>query len=179
MARINKSQYAILGMLSKEAMSGYDIKCRVNNDLVYWSESNAQIYPILKRLQEQDMIAEQPSSNNGKRKRCVYRITTTGVEYLRHWLAKPVAVSQYREEMLLKLNLANYLSKEQLIDQVAHYRSEVELQKKCFAEITNMTDEIKDTLGEDFSYIKFSQRFVELDIDAKLRWCEETLAEIN
>ena len=49
--RINKTQYAILGALSIQTMSGYDIKkwlLEVTGS--FWAESPGQIYPTLSKL---------------------------------------------------------------------------------------------------------------------------------
>src|SRR5439155_265174 len=49
--RANTSRYAILGVLSRRAMSGYDVKKLIERSIAhFWNESHAQIYPILNPL---------------------------------------------------------------------------------------------------------------------------------
>jgi len=50
-SRENKSRYALLGMLSYMPMSGYDLRKFIESSTSnFWSESYAQIYPMLKQL---------------------------------------------------------------------------------------------------------------------------------
>ena len=51
MARMNKSRFALLGLLSLGAMSGYDLRKLFEQSLIhFWSESFGQIYPMLRSL---------------------------------------------------------------------------------------------------------------------------------
>ena len=72
MARCNKSFYAILGIISKGEVSGYDIKqILLKIGRFYWSESNAQIYPLLKRMEESGEIyrdGDKVGLENGRNK---------------------------------------------------------------------------------------------------------------
>ena len=52
MKELSKGGYILLGLLSKEDLSGYTIKKILSRiSVFYWSESNAQIYPVLKKLE--------------------------------------------------------------------------------------------------------------------------------
>lgn len=63
MARQNKSQYALLGMLTLGEMSGYDIKKLFDTSLRnFWGESFGQIYPILRRLVREGLATVQEES---------------------------------------------------------------------------------------------------------------------
>ena len=58
MARINKTQYAILGFLSFEPMSGYDIQKLAKESIGYfWQEGYGQIYPVLKKLLAHGLVS--------------------------------------------------------------------------------------------------------------------------
>ena len=51
MSKENKSRYALLGMLSLQPMSGYDLKKFTEESTAnFWQENYAQIYPILRQL---------------------------------------------------------------------------------------------------------------------------------
>ena len=54
-----KSKYAILGMLSIEPMSGYDIKKEIEENISnFWTESYGQIYPVLKSLVAEKLVTK-------------------------------------------------------------------------------------------------------------------------
>ena len=51
MRSVNKTRYAILGMLLDGPCSGYEIKALMNRSTVYfWREFDSTIYPMLKIL---------------------------------------------------------------------------------------------------------------------------------
>ena len=105
MARINKSKYAILGMLGVSPMSGYDIRQMAEKSIGYfWSESYGQIYPVLKMLREEGLAEElPPASGGGHKARRVFAITPAGRQVLREWLSEPPEITPTRSEVLLKI----------------------------------------------------------------------------
>ena len=106
---LSATAYVILGMVSKEARSGYEIKGVVDNTTrFFWATSYGQIYPELKRLAEAGLV-EGTDTPTGGRKRTVYKITAAGETELRDWLRRPPETYEMREEGLLKLFFANVL----------------------------------------------------------------------
>ncbi|UCB53625.1 MAG: PadR family transcriptional regulator, partial [Candidatus Zixiibacteriota bacterium] len=48
MPRANKTEFAVLGLLSLSPMSGYDMKAFISQSIGYfWQESYGQLYPAL------------------------------------------------------------------------------------------------------------------------------------
>jgi PadR family transcriptional regulator AphA len=92
---------ALLGMLTLGPMSGYDLKQRIERSIGnFWSESYGQIYPTLKRLEEEGFVG---SRKEGKAGRLVYSITAAGQDRLRAWLEVGPRPKVNRSELLLKL----------------------------------------------------------------------------
>ena len=93
----------ILGMLAARPRSGYEIKQLVDNSARYfWAASYGQIYPELKRLEKDGLIAGTDSAQ-GARHRTVYKLTAAGKRAAREWMAQPPEVLETRDEGLLKL----------------------------------------------------------------------------
>jgi PadR family transcriptional regulator, regulatory protein AphA len=112
---LSATAYVILGMVSREARSGYEIKGVVDNTTrFFWAASYGQIYPELKRLAEAGLV-EGTDTPTGGRRRTVYRITATGEAELRDWLRRPPETFEMREEGLLKLFFANVLPPEEAV----------------------------------------------------------------
>jgi DNA-binding PadR family transcriptional regulator len=110
---LSPTAYVILGMVSREARSGYEIKALVDNTTrFFWAASYGQIYPELKRLSEAGLV-EGVDSPRGERKRTVYAITADGEEELKDWLRRPPETFEMREEGLLKLFFAGVLEPEE------------------------------------------------------------------
>ena len=85
MAKINKTQYIILGFLNEKPMTGYEIGEHINESTVnFWQESDASIYPTLKLLAKEGKVRSQ-IVNVGKRKKEVFSITPVGKEAFAQW----------------------------------------------------------------------------------------------
>ena len=123
MDELSPTAYVILGMIRKEARSGYEIKSVVDHTTrFFWAASYGQIYPELKRLAEAELIAGSDSPTGG-RQRTVYAITDTGAEALRAWLREPPVTFEMREEGLLKLFFAEALPRQEAVETLRAMRS--------------------------------------------------------
>jgi DNA-binding PadR family transcriptional regulator len=106
---LSPTAYVILGMVSREPRSGYEIKALVDNSTrFFWAASYGQIYPELKRLSQAGLV-EGLDAPRGERKRTVYAITAAGEEALKDWLRLPPSTFEARDEGLLKLFFAGAL----------------------------------------------------------------------
>jgi DNA-binding PadR family transcriptional regulator len=96
----------ILGMLAARPRSGYEIKQLVDSSArFFWAASYGQIYPELKRLEKEGLIAGSDSAN-GERQRTTYKLTAAGKRAAREWIAGPPQVFELRDEGLLELFFA-------------------------------------------------------------------------
>jgi DNA-binding PadR family transcriptional regulator len=101
--------YVILGMISRQPRSGYEIKALVDDSTrFFWAASYGQIYPELKRLAKEG-LAEGLDAPRGERKRTVYAITAAGRTALKEWLGQRPSTYETRDEGLLKLFFAGAL----------------------------------------------------------------------
>jgi DNA-binding PadR family transcriptional regulator len=125
----------ILGMIALGKQTGYDIKQLVDKSTRhFWAASYGQIYPELRRLEEQGLVAGQPEPRGG-RARTVYTLTPTGEAAFTDWLddtdeAMPFEV---RAEGMLKLFFSDAATPEQRVHSLhamrdAHRRTLAQLQ---------------------------------------------------
>jgi PadR family transcriptional regulator AphA len=120
---MNRTEFAILGLLAERPRSGYDIKKEVAETLShFWHESVGHIYPMLRRLREKGLVSRSTESTPGKPDRHVYAITEDGVAELRQWLAEPIEPAPPRLEILLKLLFGAQTTPAVLIEHVVKYR---------------------------------------------------------
>ena len=102
-------RYAILGLLSAEPMSGYDLAKWMDRGLGnIWSAHASQIYPELARMVEAGVIVEVPG-DTGPRRRRVYGISEDGAADLREWLTTATLDPGGRNEALLRSVLLGQL----------------------------------------------------------------------
>jgi PadR family transcriptional regulator, regulatory protein AphA len=113
---LSATAYVILGMVSLEPRSGYEIKAAVDGTTrFFWAASYGQIYPELKRLSEAGLI-EGVDASQGDRKRTRYGITADGRAELKDWLRRPPETAEMREEGLLKLFFSGVLKPAEAVE---------------------------------------------------------------
>src|SRR5437588_688170 len=99
----------ILGMLALGKQTGYDIKRLVDRSTRhFWAASYGQIYPELRRLEEQGLIHGRPEPTGG-RARTVYDLTEKGNAALSVWLQSgEELLYELRDEGMLKLFFSDF-----------------------------------------------------------------------
>lgn len=174
-----KSRYAILGMLSICPMSGYDIKKRVEQSISnFWSESYGQIYPILKRLVDEDLVTKTVERQSGKPDRHVYALTGEGREELHRWLCEGVVPKVERNEFLLKLFFGEEVATITNLKHVEKYR---EIQLRLLEKYKVLEREIKSKYADDpnSSYWLMTLEYGQFVSQALIKWCDKTVAKLN
>ncbi|MBN2259724.1 MAG: PadR family transcriptional regulator [Clostridiales bacterium] len=118
------TQFLILGMLSKEPMTGYDIKKRVikTNMDSFWDISFGQIYPSLRDLEKEGSITKELEINENRPNRKIYSITKQGKVKLQNWLMKPAEPEKFKIETILKLGFGEQTTKNELIKHLNEFK---------------------------------------------------------
>lgn len=174
-----KSKYAILGMLSIEPMSGYDIKKEVEKSISnFWTESYGQIYPVLRNLIAEKLVTKSVESEAGKPDRHVYSLTVKGRTELRRWLRKGFAPKIQRDEFLLKLFFGEEISPKA---NIAHVEQFKELQRGLLQKYRAVEKEIIREYGDNSNapYWLMTVCYGQHVSRALLQWSDKTLAELN
>ena len=104
--RGDRTSFLILGLLSEEPLSGYEIR-RITTQRFrfFWAESFGQIYPALHRLEGLGFIKARTAASGGHDRRR-YGITPAGRNELADWLSEAAAPDLARSEGLLKIYFA-------------------------------------------------------------------------
>lgn len=80
-------KYAILGLLNQRSRSGYDLSLALNGALQeFWTANHSQIYPELRRLTEEGLVAYQVEISGTVLERKVYSLTEAGKADFLTWL---------------------------------------------------------------------------------------------
>ncbi len=179
MKKENKSQYAILGLLSKQSYSGYEMKEKINKIAhFHWAESNAQLYPMLKQLEKEGKVSSHIDLSSGARQKRIYQITDLGIEALKNWLLQPVEQPQYREELVLKVALGEHLPKEKLLAHLNDYMIQLEEKNRL---LNNMVNHIQTQHSKrpDKPYLDLTYDYAKIIIQAKLDWAKQTIQKLQ
>jgi DNA-binding PadR family transcriptional regulator len=95
--------YAILGLLAREPLSGYDLASRTRERLgFFWQARHSQIYPELARMEESGLVSHQVVEQQDRPDKKVYSATEAGLDTLKAWVAEPPAPRAVRDELVLK-----------------------------------------------------------------------------
>ena len=133
MAKVEKTRFAVLGLLTLCPMSGYEMRKFYERSLrFFWSESFGQIYPTLKRLEEEGLVrGEMRKGKSGKQSR-VYSITDQGRESIRAWLGEPTDPFHARNEGLLKVFFGAVVNPKVIQSQIEDAMQEAEKKLASF-----------------------------------------------
>lgn len=122
-------EHAILGLLSLNSLSGYDIKKMFEGSpALYWSGNNNQIYKTLVKLHEQGWVSRQTQLQDASPARKIYSITEKGLEELRRWVLANPEVPQVRNSFLIQLAWADLLTAQELDHLLERYENEIQVQ---------------------------------------------------
>ncbi len=95
--------YALLTLLARQPLSGYDLGRRLKDPLgFFWHARYSQIYPELARLEEQGLVTHEVVEQQDRPDKKVYTITDAGRATLRQWVTEPPEEAPSRNELLLK-----------------------------------------------------------------------------
>jgi DNA-binding PadR family transcriptional regulator len=99
-------KYAILGFLRTTPRSGYDLARRFKDTMggLVWMAQLSQIYPELRRLEEQKLIEGTVVKGERLEKR-VYRLTEAGRNELRDWVETQIEPAPVRDVQRLQFLL--------------------------------------------------------------------------
>ena len=178
MPRINKSRYALLGLLSTQPLSGYDVRKVFNETVVhFWNEGYGQIYPMLRNLEAEGLVCGERSQRSGRPARTVYAVTPAGHEALRAWLAEPPEAQRARNELLLKLFFLRQSSPAVGMQQVRRYRDSLEETQANYESIHRELTGLRPT-PPDVRYWLITLNQGRHVTRALIAWCDETLAAL-
>jgi DNA-binding PadR family transcriptional regulator len=157
----------ILGLIPFGKRTGYDIKTFVDKTTRYfWAASYGQIYPELKRLEDQGLVRGRPEPSGG-RARTVYELTDAGTAALEQWLASDQEqLYELRDEGMLKLFFSDSLP-ERRIDILRAIRTREE---RALAHLRAIEPHAKE--GPAGSYLTL-QLGIGLS-EWTIKWCEAT-----
>jgi DNA-binding PadR family transcriptional regulator len=114
----------ILGMVRLGRRTGYEIKQLVDvSTRFFWAASYGQIYPELKRLEDEGLLEGSDASVNGRQRRA-FSLTPAGEAALDEWLrSDEPMVFEMRHEGALKLFFSDGLAIEDRIALVREMRA--------------------------------------------------------
>jgi DNA-binding PadR family transcriptional regulator len=167
-------RHFILGLLTQQSMSGYDIK-RVLKDLgwLLGNTSFGSLYPALHTLLKHELVTVASDSRQNKPSRKIYSITNAGRQALKEWINQPVGPNASIRAFVMRLILTDNYSQAGLIAQLYQRRAQVAVHHTA----------LEQTVGALDEGISSGQRLA-LDYGlamatAELGWLDDTLNRLS
>lgn len=178
MALMNRSIYAILGILNLSPSTGYDIKKYSDKVLSgFWNENFGHIYPTLQKMLEDGMIDIFPGEINEKKVR--YAITEKGRKEYEAWLLEETVQQPARSEFMLKLLFSSSLPTEKVICMLEDYKEIHEKNIEKYIIMQKDLEQSKAIARERVPFMNAVLRRGILSGEAVVRWCDETIGDIR
>ncbi|MDF2543081.1 MAG: hypothetical protein K0S47_2799 [Herbinix sp.] len=119
-------KYAILGILSYQAYSGYDIKkVMQDSSFMHWSGNNNQIYKALLELLEEGYVTSETKHQDSLPSKKIYSITEDGLVELKKWVCSEPDLPDIKKTFLVQLAWADQLNKDELKLLLFQYENEL------------------------------------------------------
>jgi PadR family transcriptional regulator AphA len=162
-------RHFILGLLSQQPMSGYDIK-RVLKSLAWLigDPSFGSLYPALHALLRDGLATVEILPRQDKPPRKVYSITDAGREVLQEWIDQPASNASLKA-FVMRLNLADSLSPAGLVAHLKQRRAQVAAHRATLEQADRALDE-----GEDLGQ-RLSLNYGLALANAELAWLDRKL----
>ena len=175
----NNATYVLLGLLSHNPMTGYDIKKSVATRMSYfWDLSYGQIYPTLKQLEKNKLITKQVKNNPNGPTRKIYTITEAGIKELQTWLTKPAKKEAHKYEFLLKLIFGDQATPELNQKHILEFKDR---NQKILQTMNAFEENIKPIVNQSEShYYVFLTILLGKSISkASVEWADNTLKMLD
>ena len=121
-------RHAILGYLSWQPMTGYELKKLFAGSLfIPWSGNNNQIYRTLVQLHDEELVKLEVQQQPSAPPRKIYTTSEKGLHELQQWLMSPPEAPVSKKTFLLQLAWSDLLESSALQGQVDQYEHEVQM----------------------------------------------------
>lgn len=121
--------YAILGLLSSQSLTGYDLKKIIQeSSFLYWSGNNNQIYKALVELLNEGFVTNEVQHQDHSPSKKIYTITPAGLVELRKWVMSAPEPPEMKKTFLIQLAWSDRLEPDELSALLTAYEEEVRAQ---------------------------------------------------
>lgn len=111
-------KYAILGLLSEKDMTGYDIYKSFEGPIGnFWSAKHSQIYPELKKLNQEGLVDYKIGISGQYLEKKIYTLTKKGKADLIEWLNQDEAIDPtYKDKFRLRVFFSSNIDDKRSIE---------------------------------------------------------------
>ncbi|WP_299773052.1 PadR family transcriptional regulator [uncultured Pseudoteredinibacter sp.] len=169
-------KHAILTLLETEDGTGYDLLKRFEDHLGYfWNASHQQIYAQLKTMHNEALIDYQLEAQDDKPDKKIYTLTDSGRQALSEWVQQPLKLGKVKDALLVKIYAGHLADKEQLLEEMLHYRDSHKRMLQTFLAIENEYHSSSKKKQHELAMPYLTLRRGILGERACIEWAEEVI----
>ena len=146
-----------------------------NSTAFFWSESDGQIYPILKKLHKENLVTLNIEKTSGKHAKKTYSITKDGKKILIDWLEKTPTTYNLRNEFLLQFFFGRNISCRKNIEKIKEYQIMLRQQLKLF---DSFEPEIYKKSKSPIYHV-LSLAYGQQSMKAEIAWCTYAIQKLS
>jgi DNA-binding PadR family transcriptional regulator len=175
-------EYAILGFLNYQPLSGYDLKKVFDRSVQhFWHADQSQIYRTLSRLTDDEYVKVELIEQSIRPDRKVYSITTKGKEYLKEWLAKPFPQEPSHSTPLVQIFFSGQIPDELMMEKLEGTIQMMRQQMALFDSGPERVSEYTSMAGSerDLFYWFLTLEFGKNNLQNTIDWLQSVLERIQ
>ena len=176
-------KYAILGLINRKPLTGYDITKEFNSGLVdFWYAKHSQIYPELKKLTDEDLISYEIIIQGEKLEKKLYTISEKGKKCLQKWLIKEDPLEPTPKDIFrLKAYFCDEMDNNTLLRQfqsaLNKHSERLDYLENCMEQLLNNKDVSKVSSPEFGDYIVLNGAIMREK--TYIEWIEDSIKKIS
>ncbi len=145
-------KYAILGLLIKRPMTGYELAKEFNFELAeFWHASHSQIYPELKKLNDEGLVTYDIEISGDILEAKRYSITKQGELEFTQWLHKDEKIPKTQKDIFrLRMYFSNNLDPKTRIHLLENQRQQHLKRLNTLVKTSEQYPEVPDLYSDRF-----------------------------
>ncbi len=174
--------YAILGFLNYQPLTGYDLKKAFDRSIQhFWHADQSQIYRTLNRLTGEGAVRMEIVEQTDRPDRKVYSITPAGRERLVEWLKQPFPNEDSRSQPLVQIFFGGQIPDDRMVAKLTETIAGLKQQMAVFDSVPEQVREFASMAGSErelfywFLTLEFGKRNLQTTID----WMESVVNRIE
>lgn len=171
--------YAILGILSYQSLTGYDLKKIIQDSpFMYWSGNNNQIYKSLVELLDEGFVTNEVHHQESSPSKKVYTITKEGLAELKEWVGSAPEPMEFKKTFLIQLAWADLLKTGELETLLSGYENQVKMQLLFQREYMRRGNFAPDRSAREISLWNLIHNNLISSYENELNWVQKVRREL-
>lgn len=174
-------KHGILGLLSLNSASGYDLSKLFSESLNYfWMANQSQIYRELDKMEQGGWVCSEIVEQSIRPNKRIYSITKAGAEELLKWL-KNDGVDQLmvmRSSIMMKVFFANKINRENVINLLELFKKECLNRSRAIVNEVEQIGHYEESAANP-AYWKYTTDYCIGYYEFQTKWAEETIERLK